>query len=281
MIFTFSLRLMLSPDEPKKQKPFRFQSKNVKTKVLGLSGVKTKAKSKVTIPKPFHMMLREEDRKRHKVRTRSEIELENSLLKRELEELRECRKQFRASPAPAHVHLPLYKVLSQRFSQRPAILGKCHPTKEPFDSPKQFDFLERERRKREARIVAEFGNLCPREETRRFKARPMPRSVYGAKYNYNSVSQPQYVSMEREAAAGHSDPNSDQETELVKAENTAPDGVKSSKCPSSKPVKKQIEVSIEMVKEKSWSYIDPLRTTACNMCSPLQPTTEKSDYISV
>uniref|UniRef100_A0A8C6UHX5 Protein FAM161A n=1 Tax=Neogobius melanostomus TaxID=47308 RepID=A0A8C6UHX5_9GOBI len=272
-------RLMLSREEPKKQRPLRFQSKNLKTKMLSLSGVKAKAKSKVTIPKPFQMMMREEERKRHKVRTRSEVELENSMLKRELEELRECKKQFRASPAPTHIHLPLYEVVSQRFSQRPAILGKCNPTKQPFESTKQFEFLERERRKREARIVAELGNLCPRDETRQFKARPMPRSVYGPKYN--AVPPPQFVSMEREVTEGHSDPNSDLETETVKAENTAPDGEKSSKCPLSKPVKKQIEVSIEMVKEKPWSYIDPLRTTACNMCSPLQPTIEKSDYISV
>ncbi|KAK7930876.1 hypothetical protein WMY93_007271 [Mugilogobius chulae] len=93
-------------EEPKKQKSFWVQSKNPKSKVLTLTGIKPKAKSKVTIPKPFHMMLREEERKRHKVRTRSEVEMENSLLKRELEELRECKKQFRAAPAPVTFTCP-------------------------------------------------------------------------------------------------------------------------------------------------------------------------------
>ncbi|KAJ0067008.1 hypothetical protein NL108_006243 [Boleophthalmus pectinirostris] len=271
--------LIISPQEPKKQKQFRFQYKNPKSKVSGLSGIKAKAKSKVTIPKPFQMMLREEERKRHKVRSRSEVELENSLLRRELEELRECKKQFRASPAPAHIHLPLYDVVSQRFSQRPVTMGKCDQSKQLFDSPKPFAFLERERRKREERIVAELGNLCSREESRRFKARPMPRSVYGPKYN--TVRQPLFVSLEREAAEGHSDLNSDLDTEPIKAECTSPQGRKWSKCALSKPVKKQMEVSIEMVKEKPWSYIDPFQTTTCNLGSPLQPTSEKSEYISV
>ncbi|CAL1577975.1 unnamed protein product [Knipowitschia caucasica] len=267
-------RLILNSDEPKKHKPFRFQSKSPKTKVSGLSRVKAKAKSKVTIPKPFQMMLREEDRKRQKVRSRSEVELENSLLKRELEELKECKKQFRASPAPAHIHLPLYEVVSQRFSQRPATLGKCDQTKQLFDTSKPFQFLERERRKREGRIVAELGKLCSRVETRRFRARPMPRSVYAS----NPVRQP--LNMEREVTEGHSDPNSDLETDPVKPGSTSPDAKKDA---SSKPVKKQIEVSIEMVKEKPWSYINPLQNTTCRppLCTQLPQTLENSEYITV
>ncbi|XP_072293322.1 uncharacterized protein [Eucyclogobius newberryi] len=263
-------RLILNQEEPKKQRQFWLQSKTPKSKVSTLSGIKAKAKSKVTIPKPFQMMLREEERKRHKVRTRSEMEMENSLLRRELEELRECRKQFRASPAPAHIHLPLYDEVSQRFGQRPTTLGKCDQTKQLLDSTKPFEFLERERRKREERIVAELGNMCSREKKHRFKARPMPRSVYGPKFN--TSREPLFVSMEREATEGHSDPNSDLETEPVKAESTSPEGGKSTQCAFSKPVKKQIEVSIEMVKEKPWSYVDPLQTTRRHFCAPLQPT---------
>ncbi|XP_026114824.1 protein FAM161A-like isoform X2 [Carassius auratus] len=60
--------------------------------------------SKVTVPKPFRMMLREEDRKRRNVKTRSEMELENERLKKELDELKECSKTFRAKPAPRSTH---------------------------------------------------------------------------------------------------------------------------------------------------------------------------------
>uniref|UniRef100_A0A4W6DUD4 Protein FAM161A n=2 Tax=Lates calcarifer TaxID=8187 RepID=A0A4W6DUD4_LATCA len=119
---TFGSNILLSPEEMTTKKQFRFQPKVLCTKPQGRLSRKTEARvrsnSKVTVPKPFQMMLREEERKRHKVRTRSEIELENTLLRQELEELRECQKKFRASPAPVHIHLPLYEIISRRSTQR-------------------------------------------------------------------------------------------------------------------------------------------------------------------
>ncbi|XP_042170810.1 uncharacterized protein LOC112239823 [Oncorhynchus tshawytscha] len=148
----------------------------------------------VTVPEPFRMMMREEEKKRRKVRTRSEVELENLLLRRELDELRECGMKFRASPAPAHTRLPLYDVISRRLSQRPSYHPGNHRVnfgnyqcvtvsggnqRASSCSPQRpFSFLERERRKREQRIEVELGNLVAKEERRAFKARPVPRSVY-------------------------------------------------------------------------------------------------------
>lgn len=229
---------------------------------------KVRSNSKVTVPKPFQMMLREEDRKRHKVRTRSEIELENTLLRRELEELRECQKKFKASPAPPHTHLPLYDIISQRPNQR-----RANPCKGSLASaaasPQPFHFLERERRKKEAKMVAELGNLGPKEERQVFKARPMPSWVYGGKHREDSKNanrrRPRFLSMcglEREVTEGHSDPSSS---------DASPELCRPQRCPSSKPVKKQIELSIEMVKEREWSYLDPLQTSTCSICSPGQP----------
>uniref|UniRef100_A0A4W5MVA5 Protein FAM161A n=1 Tax=Hucho hucho TaxID=62062 RepID=A0A4W5MVA5_9TELE len=148
----------------------------------------------VTVPEPFRMMMREEEKKRRKLRTRSEVELENLLLRRELDELRECGMKFRASPAPAHTRLPLYDVISHRLSQRPGYHPGNHKVnlgnyrcvsvsggnqRASSCSPQRpFSFLERERRKREQRIEAELANLVAKEERRAFKARPVPRSVY-------------------------------------------------------------------------------------------------------
>ncbi|XP_052365888.1 uncharacterized protein LOC127925149 isoform X2 [Oncorhynchus keta] len=148
----------------------------------------------VTVPEPFRMMMREEEKKRRKVRTRSEVELENFLLRRELDELRECGMKFRASPAPAHTRLPLYDVISRRLSQWPGYHPGNHRVnfgnyrcvtvsggnqRASSCSPQRpFSFLERERRKREQRIEVELGNLVAKEERRAFKARPVPRSVY-------------------------------------------------------------------------------------------------------
>lgn len=209
--------------------------------------VRVRPNSKVTVPKPFQMMLREEERKRHKVRTRSEIELENSLLRRELEELQECQKKFRASPAPAHIHRPMYEVISQRSSQGRSISNTSRrnqgsPTAQPFT------FLERERRKKEAKIVAELGRLGPKDERQVFKARPIPRSVCAAKQRTKSMSrQPKFLNicmLEKGVTEGHSD------AEQVSSPEP---------CRPQKYVKKQLEVSIELVKESEQASGDTLQ----------------------
>lgn len=273
----FSSRdILLSLEDMATQRQFRLQPKASCLKPQGRlsrqTGVRVRSNAKVTVPKPFQMMLREEERKRHKVRTRSEIELENTLLRRELEELQECQKKFRASPAPAHIHLPLYEIISRRSGQRPNRSSNRNTKSDQASvaaSSQPFHFLERERRKREAKIVAELGRLGPKEERQAFKARPMPNSVYGTRHRGDTkttIRRPQFLTictMEREATEGQSDPSSDLEPD------TSPDSWRPQRYPSSKPVKKQIELSIEMVKEREWSYIDPLKATTCNICSPL------------
>ncbi|KAM7385290.1 hypothetical protein PAMP_001378 [Pampus punctatissimus] len=282
---TFGRDIPLSLEDMMTQKQFRLQPKASCLKPLGRlsrqTGIRGRSKSKVTVPKPFQMMLREEERKRHKVRTRSEIELENTLLRRELEELQECQKKFRASPAPAHIHLPLYEIISRRSVQRTN--RSSNNSNRDTKSASPFHFLERERRKMEAKAVTELGRLGPKEERHAFKARPMPNSVYDTRHRADTKTttrRPQFLTictMEREATEGQSDPSSDPEAD------TSPDYCKSQRCLSSKPVKRQIELSIEMVKERS--YIDTLKATACNIRSPVQPggqrVTNRSDYISV
>lgn len=243
------------------QKQFRFQPKSLCPKPQGRlsrqTGIRVWPGSKVTVPKPFKMMLREEERKKHKVPTRSEIELENMLLRRELEELRECQKQFRASPAPAHIHLPLYEMIScrpsQRSNRRRSNSNNCNSRSKQASaaSPQPFHFLERERRKREAKIVAELGSLGQKQERQAFKARPLPNSVYGNRRRADSktTTRQQHESQttcttEREATEGQSDPNSDLEPDMLQStSDTSPDSCRPHRCPSSKPAKKQIEVS--------------------------------------
>lgn len=270
------------------QKQFRFQPKTSYQKpqrsLSRQTVIRVRSNSRVTVPKPFQMMLREEERKRHKVRTRSEIELENTLLRQELEELQECQKKFRASPAPAHIHLPLYEMISRRSSQQSSQSRSNNSDAKRNQasdsaSPQPFQFLEREKRKREAKIVAELGKLGPKEDRRVFKARPMPHSVYGTRHKADTKSssrRPQFLTickLEREATEGQSDPNSDLEPDvLCTKSNTSPYCCRPQKCVSSKPVKKQIELSIEMVKEREWSCTDPL---------PEPLLSNKSDYISV
>ncbi|XP_061601015.1 protein FAM161A-like [Cololabis saira] len=283
----FARDTVASPDQRRAQKHYRFKPKTSCLKPQGRASCQSGARvrsNKVTVPKPFQMMLREEERKRHKVRTRSELELENTLLRQELEELRECQKKFRASPAPAHIHVPLYEMISRRHRGRSTnVRESC---KAPAGvSPQPFHFLERERRKREAKIIAELGNFGRKEERQAFKARAMPSSVYGTRSRADSKSsqhQPDtFCMLEREVTDGQSDQSSDLED--IRQLDTSPDSNMSRRSSSSKSVKKQIELSIEMVKERKWSYVDPLM----NICSSLQPggseplLSNTTDYISV
>lgn len=150
----------------------------------------------LTLPKPFKMMLREEDKKRRNVKTRSEVELENELMRRELEELRQCRRQFRATPAPPNTHLPLSDVVSRGCNQlragrrsRPTSLDRTSNSSAGSTglrrratsasrntSPQPFSFVERERKKREQKLEEALrSGLSSHEDRWVFKARPLPR----------------------------------------------------------------------------------------------------------
>ncbi|CAL8298400.1 unnamed protein product [Merluccius merluccius] len=223
----------------------------------------SKVTSKVTVPKPFRMTLREEGRKRRRVRTRSEVELENALLKRELEELRECGRKFRATPAPAHTRRPLCEVVAGRPSaarRRTGGTGGSGDAVAPAGDraaspsaasppPRPFSFLERERRKKEARIVAELGNLSPKESSCTFKARPLPCSVYGGPRQRGGQSP--------EVKTSTSPPGSPSATSVAHAPDRGERSWISGRCSVNKPVKKHMEVSIEMVKDRQWSYVRP------------------------
>lgn len=256
----FSLRdVLLSPERMTSQNRFRFQPNTScpkpQARVSDQAGARILPNSKVTVPKPFQMMLREEERKKHKVRTRSEIELENTLLRQELEELRECQKKFRASPAPAHIHLPLYEIISRRNSQRSNQSRSNTNNNRNMDatstqtstalSPQPFQFLERERRKKEARIVAELGKFGERIERHNFKAKPMPTSIYGTRHREGTMT------------TSH-----DLELDMHQSDSSL-DSCRSQRSPSSKPMKKQIQLSIEMVKERETPITDP---SGCNIC---------------
>ncbi|KAM6971991.1 protein FAM161A [Aplochiton taeniatus] len=166
------------PGDSKSHKPPKGKGK---MKPRGHKGSREEPwKPRMTVPKPFHMMLREAEKHRCGVRTRSEIELENADLRRKLVELTECQRKFRASPVPAHVHLPLYEELKERDEERRHAMRqreqqRLHTTQKPFS------FLERERLKQEQR-EEQHRHLKPNNEERGkpFKAKPVPKAVYEA-----------------------------------------------------------------------------------------------------
>ncbi|XP_048126314.1 protein FAM161A-like [Alosa alosa] len=147
-----------------------------------------RASRPVTVPKPFQMMLREADKKRRNVKTRSEVVLENALLRRELEEMRECQRQFRATPA-------------RRFAVSSAS-GRSRNT-----SPQPFSFIERERKKRERKLEEALrSGAGSREERWVFKARPLPRIYRACSEDYQLLGAVEMHSRDQEQQQQHRGP---------------------------------------------------------------------------
>ncbi|XP_071359737.1 protein FAM161A [Trachinotus anak] len=142
----------------------------------GLKDGEQNWKHRVTVPKPFQMTLREAERRKRGIKTRSEIEAENAELRRQLEELTECQRKFRASPVPAHVHLPLYEELQERNDER---RRNMREEQHLLSIQKPFSFLERERLKKEQKQLR-HPQPSDQEKVKPFKAKPVPKAVYAA-----------------------------------------------------------------------------------------------------
>ncbi|NXB80239.1 F161A protein, partial [Donacobius atricapilla] len=137
---------------------------------------------RVTVPKPFQMTIREAQRKEQNFKSKSQIELENHLLKKQLEEEAECQKKFRANPVPATVFLPLYHDIVQRNEQRRRSVRERSKLK-LLASQRPFKFIERERQRSETRKMLLKDVPPPENKTKVFRAKPVPKCVYGPDFN--------------------------------------------------------------------------------------------------
>ncbi|NXP09910.1 F161A protein, partial [Thinocorus orbignyianus] len=132
---------------------------------------------KVTVPKPFQMTIREARKKEQNLKSKSQIELENNLLKKQLEEEAECQKKFRANPVPAAVFLPLYHEIVQRNEERRRSVKERSRLK-LLASQKPFKFIEREKQRNAIRKMQLRDLSTPEKKTKLFKAKPVPKYVY-------------------------------------------------------------------------------------------------------
>ncbi|NXX87917.1 F161A protein, partial [Centropus bengalensis] len=137
---------------------------------------------KVTVPKPFQMTLREAKKKEQNIKSKSQMEMENNLLKKQLEEEAECQKKFRANPVPAAVFLPLYHEIVQRNEERQRSVKERSKLK-LLASQKPFKFIERERQRNEMRRMQLRDLSAPEKKTKLFKAKPVPKSIYNPAVN--------------------------------------------------------------------------------------------------
>ncbi|NXE18673.1 F161A protein, partial [Ardeotis kori] len=137
---------------------------------------------KVTVPKPFQMTIREARKKEQNVKSKSQIEMENNLLKKQLEEEAECQKKFRANPVPAAIFLPLYHDIVQRNEERRRSVKERSKLK-LLASQKPFQFIEREKQRNEIRKMQLRDLSAPEKKTKLFKAKPVPKFVYSPAVN--------------------------------------------------------------------------------------------------
>ncbi|NXA04369.1 F161A protein, partial [Sapayoa aenigma] len=137
---------------------------------------------KVTVPKPFQMTIREAQKKEQNVKSKSQIEMENHLLKKQLEEEAECQKKFRANPVPAAVFLPLYHDIVQRNEERRRSVRERSKLK-LLASQKPFKFIERERQRSEMRKMQLKDLSTPQNQPKVFRAKPVPKCVYSPDFN--------------------------------------------------------------------------------------------------
>ncbi|NXM29913.1 F161A protein, partial [Oxyruncus cristatus] len=137
---------------------------------------------RVTVPKPFRMTIREAQKKEQNVKSKSRIELENHLLKKQLEEEAECQKKFRANPVPAAVFLPLYHDIVQRNEERRRSVRERSKLK-LLASQKPFKFIERERQRSEIRKMQLRDLSVPENPAKVFRAKPVPKCVYSPDFN--------------------------------------------------------------------------------------------------
>ncbi|XP_057876521.1 protein FAM161A isoform X2 [Melospiza georgiana] len=137
---------------------------------------------RVTVPKPFQMTIREAQKKEQNVKSKSQIEMENHLLKKQLEEEAECQKKFRANPVPAAVFLPLYQDIVRRSEERRRSVRE-RSRLQLLATQKPFKFIERERQRREARKMQLKDLSPPENKIKVFRAKPVPKCVYSADFH--------------------------------------------------------------------------------------------------
>uniref|UniRef100_UPI00398EC3AE protein FAM161A n=1 Tax=Pristiophorus japonicus TaxID=55135 RepID=UPI00398EC3AE len=163
------------------EKPQKSGSSNV-PKMKSIINDQKQWSPKITIPQPFQMTLREAEKKKHKIKTRSEIEIENHMLRKQLEEEAECQKHFRANPVPAHTYIPLLEEIIERNEERRRFV-KMKNKEILLAMQKPFGFLEREEEKKKIRKmqIKYLDNSV--KKTKQFKAKPIPRYLHDQKIN--------------------------------------------------------------------------------------------------
>ncbi|XP_006974859.1 protein FAM161A isoform X1 [Peromyscus maniculatus bairdii] len=131
----------------------------------------------VTVPVPFQMTLREQKRREEALRARADLERDN-----DDDDDVECRRKFRANPVPPCLFLPLYEDLIRQKEERRRTARERNKAA-LLASQRPFKFIAREEQKQAVREKQLRDLFKSKRKTKRFKARPMPHSIYRSASN--------------------------------------------------------------------------------------------------
>ena len=133
---------------------------------------------RITIPRPFSMVVREENRTKKKSRSLEIAEKER--LEREAEEEAILKRKFRANPIPSTSLMPLYDLIcAENEKRRREIKATSQRILKATEKP--FSFMAREKEKRKNKEqqwwAQEEEEALRSKQERTFKARSVPESV--------------------------------------------------------------------------------------------------------
>ncbi|XP_032143788.1 protein FAM161B isoform X3 [Sapajus apella] len=132
--------------------------------------------SSITVPRPFHMTLREARKKAEWLALPASFEQERQRAQRQGEEEAECHRQFRAQPVPAHVYLPLYQeIMESSEARRRAGIQKRKELL--LSSLKPFSFLEKEEQLKEAVRQKDLAATAEAKISKQKPTRRIPKSI--------------------------------------------------------------------------------------------------------
>ncbi|CAC5422067.1 FAM161A [Mytilus coruscus] len=130
---------------------------------------------RITIPKPFKMTIREENKE--KTVSKAQMELEEQRKQQEAEERIECSKKFKAAPVPAHVYLPLFDEIMEQQEAKRRFLQQ-HSQELLKSQEKPFKFHYRERSKERQTRIQSAPTQRESKTKHMFKANPVPDYLY-------------------------------------------------------------------------------------------------------
>ena len=144
-------------------------------------------RNRITVPKPFKMTLRDEN----KAKSKTMLDLEAELDERREKEESEILKQFKARPVPAHVYIPLYdEIMEVEETKRRQNKLNCELILKSTEKP--FKFMKREEEKVD-NCRSRSLPLARRDTNRgQFKAKPFPEHIFDDRVNDKIMEEEEY-----------------------------------------------------------------------------------------